>query len=73
MSLSFDQFMQIIQIILLPLLGMLISEIKKMRESVQELNVNMGIALTRIANVEDNHHRIEDSHNRRITRLEELL
>jgi uncharacterized metal-binding protein len=73
MSLSFDQFMAIIQVVLLPLLALLISEIKKMRESVQSLNVTMGIAITRIAHVESDHMRVEADHGRRIARLEEII
>lgn len=63
---NFENVMELIQVILLPLLGLLVYEIRKLRESVEDLSKGLAVAATKIQH-------IENDHGRRIERLEERL
>jgi hypothetical protein len=60
---NWDQVIQLIEIVIVPLLGWFIYEIRQTRNSIQSLNVTMAMAMLKITH-------IEEDHGRRIVKLE---
>lgn len=59
---AIESFWSMLEVLLVPIFGWLVYEVRQARESVQNLNVNVAIVLERIT-----HHEL------RISKLEERL